>query len=358
MRLIVLLIVAVVTAFQPTVVPAPVIDASNVSRLSLSLSIDYAKQPAQLGKLESGGFSINADATRIAVRSREDAVVIWDGAGHALDRFDVKGADGFADTILDTAFNGDGSRLVAIASDGANFVLAVRLLNEQRTLALPFPYSRDAPLRAWFDGSTDALWVEVTPYDPGQRSYVLHLPFDPTIGTVGSAITKLASGPENDAESYARVGRVAPPRAITTTVNGIVKLWDLRTGAVTASADVGVPTVFGGLDTSAAHFAWRDPDSQRLHLLDFASGQDKLVAQLNGAYISFITVSKAADVIIGVHVANQPVVVAWDVATGQRTDLGVFRSCRRTPDMARISADGTTLVIGCDSGIDVWKVKI
>lgn len=355
MRLFVLLIAAVVGLFQTAAAPTPVIDASNVDTLGLSVSIDYAKQAAELGKLESGGFSMNADASRIAVRSREDAVVIWDGAGQLVDRFDVKGADGFADTILDTAFNADGSRLVAIASDGASFVLAVRLLDEQRTLALPFPYSPDTPLRTWFDG--DALWIEVTPYDPGQHSYVARLPFDPTTGTIGSDVTKLASGPENDTDSYARVGRVAPPRAVTTTANGVVKLWDLRSGEVTASAAVGVPTVFGGLDASATHFAWRDPDSQGLHLLDFATGQDQLVAPLDGAYISFITVSKTADVIIGVHVANQPVIVAWNVATGQRIDLGAFRSCRRTPDMARISADGTTLVVGCDTGIDVWKVK-
>ncbi len=355
MRLLALVFAALFSLM--TAAPSPVIDASNVSALGLSLSIDYAKQPAALGRLESGGFSINADASRIAVRSREDAVVIWDGTGQPLDRFDIKGADGYADTILDTAFNASGSRLVAIASDGASYVLAVRLLDEQRTLALPFPKSPDTPLKAWFDGNADALWVEATPFDPGQHSYVAHIPFDPTSGAVSGAVTRLDSGPENDADSYARVGRVAPPRAITTTASGTVKLWDLRTGDVTASADVGVPTVFGGLDASATHFAWRDPYSQELHLLDFTTGQDKPVATLDGAYISFITLSKAADVILGVHVASQPVVVAWNTATGQRLDLGAFRSCRRTPDMARISADGTTLVIGCDSGIDIWKVK-
>jgi hypothetical protein len=50
-------------------------------------------------------------------------------------------------------------------------------------------------------------------------------------------------------------------------------------------------------------------------------------------------------------------VVAWDVKTGERTILGEYRECNRPqPDMTRLSEDGTTLVIGCDTGLDIWRI--
>jgi hypothetical protein len=57
-----------------------------------------------------------------------------------------------------------------------------------------------------------------------------------------------------------------------------------------------------------------------------------------------------------VDVDDEPVVVAWDVATGQQYHLGTYRQCNRPPDMARLSEDGTTLVIACDTGLDIWRV--
>ncbi|MFW5691150.1 MAG: hypothetical protein ACOCXZ_01505 [Chloroflexota bacterium] len=49
--------------------------------------------------------------------------------------------------------------------------------------------------------------------------------------------------------------------------------------------------------------------------------------------------------------------IAWIVETGERIDLGTYRECSRQPDMVRLSTDGTTLVIGCDTGLDVWRVS-
>jgi hypothetical protein len=60
--------------------------------------------------------------------------------------------------------------------------------------------------------------------------------------------------------------------------------------------------------------------------------------------------------VIGVNIDLEPIIVAWDVASGERLDLGFYRECSRTPDMVQISEDGTTLAIGCDTGIDIWRV--
>lgn len=82
-----------------------------------------------------------------------------------------------------------------------------------------------------------------------------------------------------------------------------------------------------------------------------------MVARLDDDYINYILVSPEADVILGVHVGDEPIIAAWDVATGERTDLGAYRECSRTPDMARLSGDGTTVVVGCDTGLDIWRVQ-
>ena len=68
--------------------------------------------------------------------------------------------------------------------------------------------------------------------------------------------------------------------------------------------------------------------------------------------------SGSADVLeaLGVNIDLEPVVVAWDVASGKQTQLGTYRECSRTPDMVQVSEDGTTLVIGCDTGLDVWRI--
>jgi len=58
-----------------------------------------------------------------------------------------------------------------------------------------------------------------------------------------------------------------------------------------------------------------------------------------------------------VGIGEAPDVAAWIVEDSQRVDLGTYWSaCSRVPDMVRISADGRTLVIGCDAGLDVWRI--
>lgn len=163
--------------------------------------------------------------------------------------------------------------------------------------------------------------------------------------------------PAEDAEAFIRIGRIEPPHVVTSSPEGAVKLWHLQGGELLAEAQVeNGPVVFGQINTAATHLAWRGPDEYTLNLLNFETGKNQLVADLDGAYAQFYLVSRDADVIFLVHVDDEPVVVAYDEATGDRYDLGRFRQCNREPDMARLSENGTALVIGCDTGLDIWQV--
>lgn len=335
-----------------------VITAETVQRLGPVAQIDFAGAPVEAGEIISGGFAMTGDGSKVAVRNRDNAVIVWSTDGTLLDVFSVTGADGLPDTVLDTAFNRSGTLLAAIVSDGADYSLAVRALDEGATSVLPFPNSPDVPLRVWFDASEPYLWLEVTPAEPGERGYVVRLPYIlPGQHVTESALHAQPSAAESDPASFVRFGRIAPPLAVTANEDGQVNLWNLQSGRALAQARVDGFPVFGGLNGDATHLAWREPDYGELHLLDFRSGEDRLVTPLNGAYINYILVAPAADVILGVYVGDEPIIAAWDVATGERTDLGAYRACGRTPDMARLSRDGTTIVIGCDTGLDIWRVR-
>jgi WD40 repeat protein len=330
----------------------PVIDAANVQSLASAARIDFASAPPEAGRIESGGFALSPDGARLALRNREDSIVIWSIDGELVDTFAVIGGDDLPDTVLDSAFNADGSLLAAIVSEGVSYTIAVRDIASRETTTIPFPNSPDSPLRVWFSPDSQEIWLEVTPAEPGKRGYVMWLPL-----TQHDIFATVASGPDNDPDAFARVGRVTPPLAVTSSQDGVVKLWDLRTGEATATAQVEGMAVFGGLNANATHFAWRDENSSALHLLDFQTGEDRIIAELDGAYINYVLLSPAADVILGVHVGGEPHVIAWDVAAGTSFDLGEYRPCNRTPDMARLSRDGMTLVIGCDTGIDIWRIQ-
>lgn len=167
---------------------------------------------------------------------------------------------------------------------------------------------------------------------------------------------ELDSGPENDPDAFFRIGRMRLPYAITATQDFFIKRWNLETDEVTATAQLdGLPGV-GQITPDGRYFAWRDDDAKAIHLLDFDIGLDKVIAPLNGSYIPYLLLNSSASVIIGVNVDLKPVVVAWNVVTGERIELGEYRSCDRQPDMVRLSVDDTTLVIGCDAGMDIWRV--
>jgi hypothetical protein len=160
-------------------------------------------------------------------------------------------------------------------------------------------------------------------------------------------------------EPAARVGRIQPPLALTMTFDGMLYQWDMNAYKVTAQVFLGELAMFGAVNHDGAHYAWLQTDYSGLHLVDFETETDRFVAALNATYISHIKLTHNADVILGVDPFDQPgTVSAWIVETGERIDLGAFRHCQRTqPDLVELSQDGTALVIGCDTGIDIWRVE-
>jgi hypothetical protein len=164
----------------------------------------------------------------------------------------------------------------------------------------------------------------------------------------------------NSADVVVRIGRISAPYAVTSTEDGQVILWHWPTNERQAAVSngTGEPSVFGNINASASHLVWRDNENRALYLLNFVSGENKLIAPLNGEYVQWFFLSADASVILGVNVEFDPIVAAWDAATGERFDLGSYLPCQRPqPDMARLSADGTTLVIGCDAGLQFWRVQ-
>jgi hypothetical protein len=202
------------------------------------------------------------------------------------------------------------------------------------------------------------------PADSLVKPYILKLPSDPLLElniqlievNLNELETRLVA-PDTDPDAYLRIGRIEPPLAITVTETGLVKSWNLETGEVTATAELGEIPAMAAVNAFGTQFAWRDAASTYLHLLDFETGINSVITSLGGTYLPFLLLSANADVIIGVNMGDEPNVVAWDVATGERIELGEYRTCNRQPDLVRLSRDGSTLVVGCDTGLDIWRIQ-
>lgn len=341
----------------------PVITAENSRRLGSVAHINFAEHSADAGKIENGWFALSPDGNRMTVINRDNQLVVWDERGRVIDRYAIPGSDGLPTTVLDAAFSADGSVLVSAHAEGGAFYVAYGYVGAGQAEYFRFPTS-DVPLRIWADANSwQTTWLEVAPADGLKGRYVLQV--NPRVmnrfrvNEVLSAdeIMELPSGPENDPEAFLRIGRIEPPFAITVTQEFLVNRWNLETGEVTATTQLDALPGAGQLTPDGRLFGWRDGESQALHLLDFESGTDHVIAPLQGTYIPFLLLNVTGDVIIGVNVGLEPIVVTWNVATGERIDLGEYRSCARQPDMVRLSRDGAALVIGCDSGLDVWRVK-
>jgi WD40 repeat protein len=329
----------------------PVITAENVTQLESVATIDFDDYLDALGEVPLGWFKMDEAGQAVVVPSRTEdgeALGIWSVAYDGSDQEFVL-LPGEPGTILGVdVMQRASSAAVAVARfDGQVFSLTYQ---HDSSLSIQSLEIDGLPVNLWFDTTatdTVSIWVEVE----AETASVME--FD-----LSAVVQTLPYTPGQDQEAVVRVGRSQPPYAVTSSIEGLVKLWNLQTGEVLAEVDngTGEPSVFGAVNADATHLAWRDNLSNNLYLLDFATGENQLVAELDEAYMQFMFLAKDADLIIGVNLDFEPSVYAWDVATGERYDLGPYRICSRVPDMARLSADGTTLVIGCDTGLDFWRI--
>lgn len=336
-----------------------VITVDNVRQLQSFRQVEFANLPEGAGEVVNGWFVLSEDGNRLASVNRQNSLLVWNEQGDLLDSYSIEGADSLPNTVLDAVFSPDNQQIVSVHAEGGAYYVAYRSLDEKSTTYFQFR-TADLPLRIWLN---ETVWLEVMMPSTAAEPYVVNLlPRLSSEPLFNKELTddeqiRLLSGPENDPDSFLRVGRIDPPLAITVTRENLVKRWNLQTGDVTDTVQLEMLPGAGQVNAAGTHFAWRDGESEALHLLDFETGEDRIVAQLEGQYIPFLFLSPAADVIIGVNVALEPVVVAWNTATGERSELGEYRSCNRQPDMVRLSQDGTTLVIGCDTGLDIWRIQ-
>lgn len=327
-----------------------VIGAENIGQLQSVNQINFDDLPENLGEVINGRFLLRDDGEHIAVVNRENHILVVDSEGDFIGGYFVADEKNVITTFLEGDFRANEDTIASIHTDGNFYYFAyARYTNGPPSYdnqPVGVRITTDRYVEVWTD-TIGTAWVV---YEGGTAHNIYYYTSD-----------YFKAGPSADPESVIRIGRIEPPLAVTVTEDGRVKRWNMETGEVTAEVQInpedGLP-IYGALNAGGdSDLAWRDPASSALHILNFETGEDRTIVPLNGVYIPFIFLTQQSDVIIGVNIDDQPIVVAWDVATSERYDLGMYRQCNRPPDMVRLSQDGTTLVIGCDTGLDIWRIS-
>lgn len=337
-----------------------VINADNVLRLQSVARVDFADLPDEAGTVTSGWFAVSADGERYALLNREGRTVFW-SRQTAYEAVAGASCGDEPGAFVDGSFHPEQKAVFsAVYMMGSGSYIGV-FTHADVSLACGLP---DVPLRVWLQDSE--IWAEMLSQGAARSfadsPYIMRLPLETTPALLhGWPPDVFPSGPENDPDSFFRVGRIEPPLAITATREGLVKRWNLETGDMTAAAQLdtlpGIGQVNYGGEDEGRYFVWVGGEGSALNLLDFETGENRRAADLDGASVLFLWLASGADVALGVHIGQEPVVTAWDMASGIRYDLGAYHDCSRPPDMVRLSRDGTTLVIGCDTGLSIWRVK-
>jgi len=326
---------------QSDTIQYPPITADNIRDLQSVIQVEFDQYP----DIISGWFVVSPDGWRVAVRVGLDRMIIFED-GVFADAFNVSNPALEKPNIIDAVFSDDGN-MIAVVDERGLVTLRNILSGEQNTLNFAF---EDGVIvqSVWLDDQ-NRVWLEIlTATD--QLPMVAYM-------DKNTPPMYQAYAPADDLNALVRIGRVLPPYVVTSSPEGEVKLWNLELGEAVAMADVGdMPAVFGQISPNGQFLVWRDPMTVAVNLLNFETGENKQIAELNGAYFQAFYASDDGSVVWVVDEDFEPRVVAWIVATGERIDLGEFRSCSRVPDMIRMSHDMTTLVVGCDTGLDIWRV--
>jgi hypothetical protein len=315
------------------------ITIDNFTQLSSQYTIDFA----DISTFNSGWFALSDNGEWMAVvdiehqvwrLSASDSQVLYTQPDFVTGVF-------FENTFIGvhTLENG----ILVVIADGESIDQIV-LPSESDSI--------DYPAEVWADEVTIAL--ELQPTNPDLRPRVA------LIDRTTQEVTIEPYAPAQSTDAVVRVGRIPAPYALTSTFVGEVTLWNWVTGEslYTLNNNTEQPSVFGNINASTTQFVWRDNANETLYLLNFMDGTNEIIDALNGDYAQWYFLSTNADVIFAVNLGFLPNVVAWNVQNRERIELGNYRTCERPqPDMARLSTDGTTLVIGCDTGLDIWRIN-
>lgn len=316
-----------------------VINAENVASLKSGARIDFEGTT-----LDTGWFFMNQNGTRFVTRSATE-LYVWevdaDGEVSSPRIFPMR-----ATTMTVAAFAPDDTLYGVLQGDKTEII---RIDDQLTTVRVLEGWSL---MNLWAD--EEALWAEAFSNALSAEEMILRIPYD-----VEEEITTLPYAPGEDLDAVVRIGRIAAPYTVTSTETGRVSIWNLSTALRLHETDTGVgqAAVFGAMNTPATHLIWRDDLSEALYWLDLETGENQLVDRLDGDYVQWLFLTPDADVILGIDKGFEERVTAWIVG-GETLDLGPYLDCKRPqPDMAVLSVDGTTLAIGCDSGVDIWRVS-
>ena len=358
--------------------PPPIITANNITQLMSVAQVDYDNPTRVLtGEIneihevywkppfETGWFALSDDANLVFLPTNEALYFM-----RLLDQPLFSTFSGFradSSSSLIDVYSGSLMSAWGYRTQESYVVQMDDLLYGGQAAILEID-SENLPVGIWTECADDNsrnchVWLEIQTIDSNEPAFVVKLPSISEMG--GRTFTNLQEeqletipyAPAQDPDASVRIGRIPPPYVVTSSVDGEVKLWNIQTGEVLASQQIADgPAVFGNINAAATHLAWRNPQSELLHVLDFETGEDISVDELGGDYAQYFFLTNNADVIIAVNIEFEPIVVAWNIESGERFNLGEYRHCNRIPDMVRLSQDGTSLVIGCDTGLDIWRV--
>lgn len=333
---------------------SPVISSENVSLLQSVETYDFTNLPA--GVLPSAGlFAVNNDGARLVTFGRYtdepplSLAVLW----------------GYGETPIVNRID-DGSISRVLSDDGRCLYAGYREYFAVWELQPEVDEARLVYRSPSFVGdAVNNIWVD---HDAGQilnpcstRVYAEFIAADGSLYIVdynGDVIQADLFPREDDDEIFARVGRIDPPIALTVTSLGVIYRWNMLTNTVEDTIESGGIATYGAMNRAGTHYVWLGQDYSALYIVDWEAGTNQLLAPLDGAYVSHLDIAYDGSVVLGTDPQdNVGTVSAWIVDSGERRDLGPYRECGRTqPDQVELSRDGSVLVIGCDHGIDVWRV--
>lgn len=341
-RIVVLLIcllwVSVTSAQDSTV-----ISADNLGRLQSDEQIDFEDLA---GELNFGWFAANEDASEIVASDQRGTMYIIMSEGLSRSWSYVNDASEQVFSLIAAVFL-DGDLYILYQLDAAYYIIEGALLLQQ------------TPVGLWSLPNSQSLVVGTIDND-GVLEFQHY-----EVRNSGSqfAFVETFDYPSFDSDAPAvRIGRIGFPLVLVSVFSDNRLLVYRYPDAYTEGREreirlINGPAIVGAVNgTVGSHFAWSDPHSMHLNLLNLATGDNRVVAELEGAYAQFHLLTLDASAVIIVNLNFTPEVFAWESESGRRYDLGPYRRCSRIPDKVALSADGTALIIGCDTGLDIWRI--
>lgn len=320
----------------------PPISAVNIASLKSHAQIDFADFPAELN---IGWYEAKADASEFIVFDSAGRLYQVSEAGIDESWTYAEPSSGQLFSLIDAAYIDD-EALMLYLLDGGYFINERALISNHEPVAL-VSYG-------------DSLFVEAL----GADRHTVFRQFAWRQETDSWQFVAESPLPATDPQKPAvRVGRIDFPIVLYSSLaGGALQVYRYPDAFASGTGrDYSLtqgPAVFGAVNGGAgSHFAWSDPASARLNLLDLKTGENRVVAEIGGAYAQYHLLTADASAILIVNLDLAPEVFAWDVETSQRFDLGPYRSCGRIPDKVTLSNDGRALIIGCDTGLDIWRVE-